>query len=174
MGTINYGTSNYITLGSKPLSPYDLENDPDFMEELKEGYNLTEDEDTAEAINDYINIIEEDDRENLKSILNKYNFYYFHIAIKNGYYEGFYLDIESNFSIYFEDYAEKLEAQKEITSIKAFLIECAEIGLVSVWPGWCTTYHDYKTTLKHISNAVKEMREEVRNTPTWRQYEKEA
>lgn len=174
MGTINYGTSNYVTLGVKPLDPYDLERDADFIEELREGYNLTEDEDTADAINDYISIVEEDDRENLKSILNKYSFYYFHIAIKSGYYEGYYLDIESNFSVYLEDYAEKLEAQKEITAIKAFLIECAGIGLVSVWPGWCTTYHDYKTTLKHINKAVKEMREEVRNTPTWRRYAKEA
>ena len=174
MGTINYGTSNYITLGHQPQSIYDLERDTDFIEELREDYNIPEDEDISAAIMDYIYIIEEEDRQNLKNILKKYSFYYFHIAIKNGYYEGFYLDIESNFSIYFEDYAEKLEAQKEITAIKAFLIECAGIGLVSVWPGWCTTYHDYKTTLRHINKAVKEMREEVRNTPTWRQYEKEA
>ena len=174
MGSINYGTSNYITLGIQPQNVYDLENDADFIEELREGYNLTEDEDPTSAIYDYISIVEDDDRANLKSILNKYDFYYFHIQIKSGYYEGFYLDIENNFPIFFEDYTEKQEAQKEITAIKSFLIESAENGLVSVWPGWCTTYHDHKTTLDHINKAIKEMREEVRNTPTWRQYEKEA
>ena len=174
MGTINYGTSNYITLGAKPLSPCDLESDSGFIEELRDNYNLTEDEDPTSAIYDYINICEEADRENLDSTMKKYHFYYFHVAVKSGYYEGFYLDIENNFPIFFEDYTEKQEAQKEITAIKAFLTECAGNGLVSVWPGWCTTYHDYKTTLNHINKAVKEMREEVRTTPTWRQYEKEA
>ena len=174
MGTINYRTSNYITMGINPPSACDLENDADFMEELREGYNLAEDEDTAEAINDYIYMIMDDDRANLETIRNKYNFYYFHIVIKSGYYEGFYLDIENNLSVCFDDYTEKQEAQKEITQIKAFLTECAGIGLVSVWPGWCTTYHDYKTTLTHINEAIKEMRDEVRSTPTWKQFKKEA
>ncbi len=161
-------------MGINPPSACDLENDADFMEELRTGYNLTEDEDTAEAINDYIYMIMDDDRANLDTLFDKYNFSYFHIAVSAGYYEGFYLDIENNNPVYFDDYAEKQEAQKEITQIKAFLTECAGIGLVSVWPGWCTTYHDYKTTLTHINKAIKEMRDEVRSTPTWKQFKKEA
>ena len=36
MGTVNYKTSDYITLGIEPLSAYDLERDPGFMEEITE------------------------------------------------------------------------------------------------------------------------------------------
>ena len=36
MGTINYKTSDYLTMGLNPISSYDLENDSGFMEELKQ------------------------------------------------------------------------------------------------------------------------------------------
>ena len=35
MGTINYGTSNYITIGIKSYDASDFEKDIDFMEELQ-------------------------------------------------------------------------------------------------------------------------------------------
>lgn len=120
MGTINYCTSDYITIGQQPLDLYELENNPDFMQELRECYELQPDEDATAAI--------------------------------------------------FDDYREKREAQKEITQIKAFLTECAGIGLVSVYPGWCTGYADHQQTLDDIKKAVQEMREEAKTTPTWAQY----
>ena len=60
--------------------------------------------------------------------------------------------------------------QKEITEIKKFLTDCAGSGLVAVFPGWVTGYKDYRGTLREIENAVAEMRQEVRNTPTWKMY----
>lgn len=64
----------------------------------------------------------------------------------------------------------KKEAQKEITAIKNLLTECAGLGLVQCFPGWCTGYNDYKGTLAAIKAAVKEMRQEMRQAPTWSQY----
>lgn len=170
MGTINYCTSDYITIGQQPLDLYELENNPDFMHELRECYELQPDEDATAAIYDYIEQVTQDDFANLENIIDKYSFYYYHIAVKSGYYEGFYLDIENNFPVCFDDYREKREAQKEITQIKAFLTECAGIGLVSVYPGWCTGYADHQQTLDDIKKAVQEMREEAKTTPTWAQY----
>lgn len=171
MGTINYFTSDYITLGIKPYSSYDLENDPCFMEEIQDQIN--EYGGTVEnAINDYIQECYEADYSNIEHELNKHSFYYFHIAIKPGYYEGFTLDIENNFSLCFDDYEEKQEAQKEITEIKKFLIDCAGMGLVQCFPGWCTGYNDYTGTKKAINEAIKEMRSEVKSSPTWAQYRK--
>ena len=39
MGAVNYFTSDYITMGIEPYSAYDLENDPDFMDALRDEVN---------------------------------------------------------------------------------------------------------------------------------------
>lgn len=45
-------------------------------------------------------------------------------------------------------------------------------GMVQCSPGWCTGYNDYKGTCRAINAAIKVMRDEVNNTPTWAQYER--
>ena len=149
MGTINYGTSDYITIG---YNCNDIDyDDPDYYF--------------------YIN----DDYETVKDILNNYFFYYFHVELTPGYYEGFYIDIEYNFPLFFDNHSERQEAQKEITTIKHALIECVNnTNCCAVFPGWCMGYADYKNTLTEISEAVKKMRQEVNITPTYRQYNKGA
>lgn len=171
MGTINYGTSDYITLGIEPYNYSDFEKDQEFMEEAKKQvkkYGGT----IEDCIYNEINTCYECDYMNAEYILNKYPLHYFHVAIKSGYYEGFYIDIESNFSIAYDNYIEKREAQKEITQIKKMLIELAGVGYGEVYSGWVSSYMDYKTTLKSINRAIKEMRSEAASIPTWRQYER--
>lgn len=147
MGTINYGTSEYITIGCN--CKY-LETDDDY-------YFLQTDFDV------------------IQRILNNEYFYYFHITLEPGYYEGYYINIKYNFPLCFDDYIEKQAAQKEITRIKQFLLKCIEdFGCCAVFPGWCTGYSDYKETHKLLNAAMKEMRDDVRTTPTWQQYRKEA
>lgn len=173
MGAINYFTSDYITMGVKPYDYTDLTNDEEFMEEIKnmvDEYGGT----IEDAINSYISDCYEADYTNIEFELKKHNFYYFHIVIKPGYYEGFTIDIESNFPIAFDGWEDKREAQKEITEIKQFLIDCAGDGLVECFPGWCTGYSNYDSTIKAINEAIKEMREEVKATPTWLQYNRAA
>lgn len=158
MGAINYFTSDYITLGLKTwediftLVNGECEKDTRDLspEEIEEIYNEVE------------------------SALNEYCFYYFHVVIKPGYYEGFTIDIENNFGVCYDWSDDKREAQKEITQIKKFLLECVNIGLVKVSPGWCTGYCNKHETIKAVKEAVKEMREEVRKTPTERTYRREA
>ncbi len=166
MGTINYKTSDYITLGIEPLCSYDIEHDEDFLSEVIECYGNYDG-----AITDYITDIERDLYDEAEAILNKYSFYYFHIKLDFGYYAGFYLDIENNFPVFYDDYIEKREAQKEITQIKKCLKDLAGVGLIQVSPGWCTGYSTYKDTLTGIDAAIKAMRAEVNLTPTWSRYE---
>ena len=154
MGTVNYKTSDYITIGVKP---YDYN---DFI-----GYFETD-----EQIYDEIASCYEDDLDNIKTILNKYRFLYYHITIEPGYYEGFSLMIENNYSIAFDDYTDKREALKELTVIKQCLIDCCGCGLVVCYPSWCTGYEDYNKSVEIIKQTIKDMKEEVKNTPTWRQY----
>lgn len=143
MGAINYYTSDYITLAVKP----------DQMEEESEAAVIL--------------------REYIENILDEYSFYYFHVVIKSGYYEGFSINIENNFPICFDDCIEKQEAQKEVTQIKTFLIACMNSGLVSTIPSWCTAYKNIADTKADILKAVQEMRDEVRTTPTYSKWIKE-
>lgn len=151
MGAINYGTSDYITLG------YNLNwDDSDF-----ETWEEMEEEKQRDIEWAY---------EDIRFVLDKYNFAFFHIAIEPGYYEGFYIDIENNYSCFFQDAQDKREAQKEVTKLKAFLMECVDLGLVQVWPGWCTSYKTHEETIAAIKTAIKKIRAEIRDTPTWYTY----
>lgn len=171
MGAVNYFTSDYITMGIEPYSAYDLENDPDFMDALRDEvneYGGTIDE----ALESYIQTSYEADEMNIEFILEKYSFDYYHVTIKPGYYEGFTLDIENNCSVAFDGWEAKRAAQREITSLKKCLTECAGAGMVQCSPGWCTGYNDYRGTRRAINAAIKVMRDEVNNTPTRAQYER--
>jgi hypothetical protein len=142
MGTINYKTSDYITIG------YNC-NNIDY-----------EDEFYHEIIQDYF--------DQVTITRARYNFYYFRVSVEPGYYEGFYIDIEHNVSYCYDNYMEKRAALKEITQIRKFLYECvSDFECCAVSPGWCTSYYDYDATLKKIDEAIKEMRETVKQTPTW-------
>lgn len=171
MGAVNYFTSDYITIGLRPYDSWELEKDSDFMEEIRR--ECEECGGTIEnIINDYIELCYESDYENIKTELQKHDFYYYHVAIKPGYYEGFTLDIENNFPVALDSWEDRKAANKEITEIKQFLIVCAGLGLVQCSPGWCTGYNDYNGTIEAIKTAIKEMRNELKTVPTWAQYER--
>lgn len=169
MGTINYGTSDYITMAIKPYNVEDFKQDPDFIQfaqdQIDECGGSLED-----CINDQIQACYENDLENIQAILDKYEFYYYHITIKPGYYEGFSLDIENNVCTAYDNFADKRDAQKEITQVKKCLIECANVGLVVCIPGWGSAYYDRGDTIKAIGDAITKMRAEAKETPTWAWY----
>lgn len=171
MGTINYFTSDYVTLGLKPYDYDDFANDQDFREYAKEQLGPDyDDDDFDKLVYDTMFFYSLDDYDNVERILDTYDFYYFHVVIKNGYYYGFTIDIENNFGVAFDDYLDRREAQKEVTQLKKFLLDCANVGLVACYPYWCTDYADYETTVAEIKEAIKAIREEVKATPTWTQY----
>lgn len=137
MGTINYGSSDYINVG------WDLRNYPDLTGLDYEGITA--------AIEDMI----------YNSDLN-----FFTIDIKPGYYDGFYLNIEFTYPSVFYDYSEKREALKEVTRVKRLLYALSRMGVVQYSPGWCMGYYTASETRANINKAVKEMRQDIRETPT--------
>lgn len=141
MGTINYGTSDYITVG------YNC-NNVDYEEEF---------------YNDYIQY----DYEDINYFLQKYDFYYFRVTIEPGYYEGFYINIENNFGVCYNDYQQKKEALKEVTQIKKFLLGCLNYNCCVVRPGWCTAYLNERESINAINVAANYMRMEVKEAPTY-------
>ena len=167
MGTINFKTSKYITMGTPIYYDSDFENDTDFLAYCKEEYpNIPLSEMIASEIGETYNC----DRINTETTLEKYDFHYFNITIEPGYYEGFSLLIELNPDRII-DYTDKRQANKEITKIKECLTELAGNGLQACFPGWCTGYRDYKETVKkEIPTAIKEMRKDIKETETDFQY----
>ena len=144
MGAINYYTSDFITIG----------------------YNCNYiDYDDA-----FYNDIVQDYYDQASARLDQNSFYCFNVTVEPGYYEGFSINIKLDF-LYFDNWEEKAAAQKEITQIKQFLLECVnDFECCAVYPGWCTGYADYKTTLEELNAAIFSMREAVRRTPTAAQY----
>lgn len=154
MGAINYKTSDYITLGYLDISQQD------FDEEYNE--------------NDYY-LYEEDDFTQIKYLLEKQHFYYFRITLEPGYYSGFSLDIENNFSYCYDDYTQKKEALKELKQIKKFLNYIVDnFNIAACSPGWCTTFYNYNDTITKICGAIQAMQDEIKNTPTYYQLRMEA
>lgn len=149
MGAINYKTSDFITIG----------------------YNCNfidyDDEFYYDIVNDYY--------EQVKQTLENEYFYYFHVKLEPGYYEGFSIDIEFNFGVCFDNYEDKHLAQKEITVLKKFLLQCInDFECCVVHPGWCTGYEDYKNSILQLNAAIKKIRQLVKTTPTYYQYNKGA
>lgn len=170
MGTINYKTSDYITLS---IMPYDYDDiKKGMIDSIKAGdYDgLTVDQVTDDVVNNEIINCYDADSMNAQSIIDKHHLWYFRVAIEPGYYEGLSIDIDNNFPVFFDDYIEKKEAQKEVTQLKKLLIDLAGVGFVQTFPGWCTGYNDYKNTLNGIKKAIKDIRQEVATTPTYRDY----
>lgn len=171
MVTINYKTSDYITLAFKDYCYSDFENDSEFVDYAREQVEKYGGK-IYDIICNEIASCEESDYNNIKWYLeNKYDFYFYHVTLEPGYYEGSQLLIENNFSIAYNDYTEKRQAKKELKQIRQFLIDCAGCGMVSCSPGWCTGYSDYTETLKDIEKAICAMDNEIDITPTWYQYE---
>ena len=142
MGAVNYKTSDFITLGYNT-------NNIDYEDQ-------------------YYDDLITDEYDEIKFLLNKQYFYYFNVKLEPGYYEGFTIDIEHNYSYCYDNYSEKLQALKEITRIKHFLLYIINnFNINVVYPGWCTGYGDYKKTIAEINDAIIEMKNSVKNTPTY-------
>ena len=173
MGTINYKTSDYITLAIKPYNYSDYKT-PDFMEFIEDewGVNLEDDNEVFEAINEQMTEDYNCDYENAEAIIGKYNYYYFDALIEYGYYEDFMLNIELKYNC-FEDEEERAEAMEEARNINKMLIELSGVGMVACCPSWCTTYYNYEQTQQKIDEAIKEMTEEVKALPLEDEYIRE-
>lgn len=166
MGTINYKTSDIITIGQYPYDAWDFEHDPDFMEEARrqsEEYGDSIDDIIYQTIADYT----EDDRDHAESIIDKYSFDFFTVKIEPGYYEGFSIDITNDLpSEYYP--GERTQATQEVNDLYDLLHELiTDACLCEVWPGWCTKYQDQEHSLISLRKARRELIAEINDTPDY-------
>jgi len=139
MGAINYGSNNnFIDIGYN-LKNYDHEED----------FYLCE-----------------DCYDQVKIALNKLNFACLSVKVIGGYYEGFYLEIDINYS-YFDNYQEKQKAIKEATQLRKFLEECInDYDCVVYHSGWATAYESKKDSLLMLKQAIKELKAKIKTMKT--------
>ena len=165
MGTVNYKTSDIITLGLKPYEPRDFELDPDFMEDARErceenGCSL------FDWIEGTINEYTEDDRQTAADIISKYRFEFFQVSIEPGYYEGFSVYISNDLPGEYWDADERQQALTDAANLGNMLKELVNTAcLVEVWPGWLTTYHDTDRTLQDIRKTIRGLIYDINDTP---------
>lgn len=167
MGTINYRTSDYITMGVYPQSVWDYEDDKaEIIEEmLMNGYRNIKNDEYESYLLDRIYEDEEEDYCNAERVLAEYTncLEFFTVSIEEGYYQGFSIKIEYD-GYEFDDIEDKRRAKEEAEIVGKCLEELAEMGMVACFPSWGTSYADYNRTLELIADAVKAMKEDVRMT----------
>lgn len=165
MGTVNYKTSDIITLGLRPYEPSDFELDPDFMEVANcqsEEYGDDIDSIISQAIADYT----EDDRAQAERIISRYSFDFFTVTVEPGYYEGFSIDIANDLPGEYWDADERRQALDDAANLGDLLQELVKDAcLVEVWPGWCTTYQDPAHSLTAVKKAIRGLIYEINDTP---------
>lgn len=165
MGTVNYKTSDIITLGLRPYEPRDFELDPDFMEDARrqsEKYGDDIDSIIYQTIADYT----EDDRQTAEHIISRYSFEFFQVSIEPGYYEGFSVNISDDLPGEYWDAEEREQALTDAANLGDMLKELVnDACLVECWPGWCTSYQDPAHSLTDVRKAIRGLIYDINDTP---------
>lgn len=143
MGAINYHTHKYVTLALDTSCLY-------------------EEDITEEEFSDTELFIYEETQE----IINKYNFEYFDIQVKGGYYDGFYIDFDFKRE-YVDCFQERALIQKEITQLKKLLFELVDYELKVCFPWWVTKWLNQKESKQEIQKAIKEIRKDAKSFELW-------
>lgn len=155
MGAINYGRSKYITLGLNTDTLYEEK------EEL-------EDNDIYYDVDDTIC----SQFEELEYIVGKYNFNYFDVKLKPGYYDGFYLEIKDSEYVCFDNMQEREDVLKEVSVLKKLLLELIDNGLLVCYPWWVTKWLNDVESIKEVNKAIATIRKDIRKIPTYRTYKR--
>lgn len=138
VGAVNYGTGEYITLAYQPI-----EDDETKFGDL------------------FLNM-------KVDSIFNEYgDFEFFEVIRDNGYYEGFYVEINAGdfVGVGFDDKDQMLDAFLELENIRKLLVELLDAGLFVCHPGWCTGWLDYGESLNEINQCIAKMSSDIFLTP---------
>lgn len=167
MGTINYGKSEYITMGfENPVTAYELLNDSAWVESERR-FLLDECDFEEDEIEDALetsaerdaNLYFEDDIANISFVMRDLDLRYFEVSLEYGYYDGAYIDIDFGRDIWDEE--DKQAAIEEVEQIRAFLHECNGLGMRACYPHWVTHFDDFAETEKEIEKAYVAMRADI-------------
>lgn len=144
MGTVNYGTGEYITLAYQPVEDDSQENQEKFGDL-------------------YLNM-------KVDSIFNEYgDFEFLEVIRDNGYYEGFYVAINTGDLVGagFYNKDQMLDAFLELERVRKLLVELLDAGLFVCHPGWCTGWLNYGESLNEINQCIAKISSDISITPVY-------
>ncbi len=163
MGTINYLTSDIITL-VHDSNMYDR----DFIRDecILDDSDITPDEVTDSDIDFIIDNFINDQISELENYIGfeAPAMEFFKLSVKYGYYKGVQLVIEDMTKYGFESVEERADALKEVDTLKSVLLAVHEIGFNACSPSWCTKYYNHDETTQMIDNAINELKNRINNT----------
>lgn len=144
VGTVNYGTGEYITLAYQPVEDDSQENQEKFGDL-------------------YLNM-------KVDSIFNEYgDFEFLEVIRDNGYYEGFYVAINTGDLVGagFYNKDQMLDAFLELERVRKLLVELLDAGLFVCHPGWCTGWLNYGESLNEINQCIAKISSDISITPVY-------
>lgn len=134
MGTVNFGTSDIITLC---ILPYSEINNDDCEEENYSNDNLYNFE-----------------KDIIEDVIDHYPFENFELKLAPGYYESFYLDIVTLQD--WDSYNTMEVFNKDVDRLQKCLEKLVrDCGMRVVKPGWCTTYYNESDSLWEVEQAIE-------------------
>ena len=165
MGTINFLTSDFLTLASAPLYSEDYS---ECAEERAE--------ETGKSVEAVIDSMMSLDEENswiaakeaaAKTARNDF----WKLEAAPGYYEGSQVVIHNELPESITD-EERQTALTEVDGLKVLLIGLVEsANFLETAPGWCPKWSARAETLASVDRAAEEMREAVLAVPAWKEAE---
>lgn len=165
MGTVNYQTSDYITLASAPLYSEDYS---EYAEEQAEETGKS----VEAIIGSLMSLGEEDSWIAAKEAAEKTTRNEFwKLDAVPGYYEGSQVVIHNELPESITD-EERQTALTEVDGLKVLLVGLVEnASFLETAPGWCPKWSARAETLESIDRAAEEMREAVLSVPAWKEAE---
>ena len=162
MGTINYLTSDVITL-VHDSSVYDRDfiRDECILNDSDVAPDGVTDSDIDFIIDNFVN----DQMSELEKYVNfdAPTMEFFKLSAEYGYYEGAQLVIDDTTKYGFDCSQDKKQALKEANKIKNILhYIVSEYGFMACCPSWCPAYYDTKQTHARIDTAIKELKNRIR------------
>lgn len=161
MSTINYATSDIITVGlnvdelTSNIYPKNEVEDESIINKLDELYS-------NEELNYY---------RTAKSIIDDFYFTYFKIDLQCGYYNGFIVNIYQNVTLNdikteYDDIDEMKDTTYEyindLKNLKQLLLKVVkEANLVTLTPGWVTGYDTHAHSIANIETTFDKLIEEA-------------
>ena len=163
MGTINYLTSDIITLvHDTNLYDRDFIRDECLLNDSDIDPDDVTDSDIDFVIDNFIN-------DQISELENYVRFEaptmeFFELSVKYGYYEGAQLVIDDSTKYGFDSIEERDDAIKEVDTLKSVLLAVRELGFRACAPSWCPKYYNDDETLAKIDDAINELKNKIKGT----------
>ena len=160
MGAINYGKSHVLcTVGYYQEDPTD-----DEVNEFMFYNDVTDFEEAKKMVEENYEEVSLDYYKDVRHLLQTLSLSYYAVSVEQGYYDGFYIDIQDRSRVYNME-EERKEQMRELTGIRTILASIIiNYPMRVCYPHWSTNWEE--TIDKSIAALDKAVEEEKKRLTT--------